>query len=52
MTECHHAQITALLATFGFSRVLVSSLLSTSVLVPCTLHILAHLNWGCDKTEF
>ena len=38
MTECHHAQITALLATFGFSRVLVSSLLSTSVLVPCTLH--------------
>ena len=52
MTECHHAQITALLATFGFSRVLVSSLLSTSVLVPCTLHILAHPKGAATKPNF
>ena len=52
MTECHLAQITALLATFGFSRVLVSSLLSTSVLVPCTLHILAHPKGAATKPNF
>lgn len=47
MVVCHHARITALLATFGFN-----ALASLTLIVSCALCILTYLKGAVPKMNF
>ncbi len=51
MTVCHHAQITTLLATFGFGHILWYAPLSLSLIILYFRDSDAHER-GCVKNEF